>query len=80
VYTPAMNEFTEKLQIYLSKKLESKLMQTRTDLKKENVLIDLNKKEKKIKNEMFSYLLDDIEIMYFDAALRNFTNQHLGET
>jgi len=56
------------------------MMQTRTDLKKENVLIDLNKKEKKIKNEMFSYLLDDIEIMYFDAALRNFTHQHLGQT
>jgi hypothetical protein len=80
VYTTAMNEFTEKLQIFLSKKLESKIIQTRTDLKKEKMLIDLNKTEKKIENEMFSYLLDDIEIIYFDAALRNFTDQHLGET
>jgi hypothetical protein len=81
VYTSAMNEFFNKLQIFLSKKLESKNRQTRINLKKENNnLIDLNKKEKKIENSMFSYLLGDTEIMYFDAALRDFMDQYLGKT
>lgn len=77
VYTRAMNEFIEKLQIFLSKKLESQRIQTRVNLKKENDLIDLNKKKKKIEKSMFSYLFNDREIQYFDAALRDFTNQHL---
>lgn len=80
VYTTTMNEFIDKLQIFLSKKLESQRIQTRLNLKKENNLIDLNKKEKKIQNSMFSYLLIDSEILYFDTALRDFTDRYLGES
>jgi hypothetical protein len=77
VYTKVMDEFNTRLQILLSKKLESKRVQTRVDIRKENDLIDLNKKEKKIKNSMFSSLLDDSDILYFDAALRDFIVQYL---
>ena len=80
VYTPSMTEFITRLQIFLSKKLTEKRAQTKVNLKKESDLIDLNKKEKKIKNSMFSYLLDDNEILYLEAALRDFMNQHLGKS
>lgn len=79
VYTTAMNEFITRLQIFLSQKLESQRVETRFNLRKEeNNLIDLNKKEKKIENSLFTYLLDDSQILYLDAALRDFMNQHLS--
>ncbi|MGI0034005.1 MAG: hypothetical protein ACRD97_12150 [Nitrososphaeraceae archaeon] len=78
VTTPTIQEFLKKLQAYLTSILEDKVIAHRKTLRNVNGhLIDANKKETKIKNSMSSELLNRTEILYFDAALQDFMDQHL---
>jgi hypothetical protein len=78
VTTPTMDEFVKKFEAFLTTTLKDKVNVHRNTFKNiKGHLIDANKKDIKIRNNMTSSLLNSTEILYFDSRLRDFMDQYL---
>jgi hypothetical protein len=77
ILTPTIDEFLLRLGKILVKMFELYRQDELMSLTHFKHLIDVKKKENKIKNQMTSSLLNSIDMLYFDSALRDFMDQHL---
>jgi hypothetical protein len=78
VLTPTMIEFNKRVDKFATVQLKNLVEASREKLVNvKGHVIDVSKKETKIKNAMISQLMDNTKTLYLESALRDFMDQHL---